>query len=185
MTPTHPAAALPRRLATRLETSRRLDRPTHALRRAAAQLDRVPALRALLRGEPLGHAAHPLVTDAPLGMWTSAMVLDLTAGEHGRAAADRLVGLGVLSALPAALTGLADWSGSPARVERVGTAHAALNSVALGLYSASWLLRRRGSRGLGVLVGLAGGGTVAASGYLGGHLAFVQRAPRHARPVAD
>jgi len=31
----------------------------------------------VLRGEWLGHAVHPLLTDVALGTWTSASILDL------------------------------------------------------------------------------------------------------------
>src|SRR4051794_36537703 len=130
---------LPRRLATDLETSLALDRPLGVLRAVAQPLDRVPRLKALLRGAPLGHSAHPPMTDVPIGFWLSSTVLDLVAPDSGRAASDRLLGLGVLTALPTAVTGLADWSASTERVQRVGAAHALLNNVALGLYATSWV----------------------------------------------
>ena len=44
----------------------------------------------LLSGKWLGHAVHPVVSDIPIGVWTSAAILDWTAGRDGRAAADRL-----------------------------------------------------------------------------------------------
>jgi len=170
--------ALPRRIATGLETSPALDRPARALRVLAKPLDSLPRIRGVLAGIPFGHAVHPVLTDIPIGLWTSSTVLDLVGHESSRAASDRLLGLGVLAAAPAALTGLVDWSSSRQRVQRVGAAHALLNGVALTLYSTSWLLRRRGRRRLAVVVSLAAGGAVGSSGYLGGHMAFVQRAPQ-------
>ena len=173
-----PERALPRRITTGLETSAGLGRLARALGKVAEPLERFPRIRALLRGSPIGHPAHPLLTDVPIGLWTSSTVLDLVGGGEARSASDRLLGLGILAAAPAALTGLADWAASGQRVQRVGTAHALINSVALGLYTTSWLLRRRGRRRLGVAVSLAAGGAVGASGYLGGHMVFVQRAPQ-------
>lgn len=140
-------------------------------------LERSPALAGLLHGRPLGHALHPLMTDAPIGLWTSASVLDLVGGPSARPHADRLLGLGVLAALPTSLTGLADWAVSGRRTRRVGAAHAVLNSAALGLQAGSWLLRRRGSRSLGVAAALAASGLVGASGYLGGHMTSRLGAP--------
>ena len=173
-----PQRPLPRRIATTLETSVDLDRPARAVGRLTQPLERLPRLRSVLRGGPIGHAAHPLLTDVPIGLWMSSTVLDLVGHESARAASDRLLGLGILAAAPAALTGLADWSSSGPRVQRVGLVHALLNSVALAVYTGSWLLRRRGHRRLAVALSLAAGGAVGASGYLGGHMAFVQRAPQ-------
>lgn len=62
-------------------------------------------------------------------------------------------------------------------VRRVGALHAALNSVALAMYTTSWLLRRRNRRAAGVAVSLAAGAALGASGYLGGHMVLVQRSP--------
>lgn len=166
--------SLPLRLTRRLEQSTGLDVPVDALRPVVlAALHAQPKIAALLHGKPIGHAAHPLTTDLPIGFWASATVLDLTpAGGAGRrAAADLLLGLGILSAVPAAVTGLADWAVSDRRTLRVGTVHGMLNNVALGLYGTSWLLRRGGHRGLGVAVSLGAGGVLGASAYLGGHMA--------------
>src|SRR5580765_5404021 len=81
-------------------------------------------LKDLLSGTWLGHPLHPMLTDLPIGSWTSAFVVDLVGGERGQPAADLLVGLGVLSALPTAAAGLADWSDLIGEERRLGTAHA-------------------------------------------------------------
>src|SRR3954468_3862156 len=178
MTSTSPAydSAL-RRIATSWETSASLDGARRWLDGLARNLEDAPGLVAVLRGAPLGHPAHPVLTDAPIGLWASATVLDLMGPDAARAGADRLLGLGVVAAVPTAVTGLADWAASGARVQRVGIVHAGLNNVALMLYGTSWVLRRRGRRGPGVAVSLLAGGVVLASAYLGGHMAYVQRAP--------
>jgi uncharacterized membrane protein len=166
--------SLPLRLTRRLEQSTGLDTPVDKVRPVVlAALHAQPKIAALLHGKPIGHAAHPLTTDLPVGFWASATVLDLApaGGDGRRRAADLLLGLGILSAVPAAVTGLADWAVSDRRTLRVGTVHAMANNVALGLYGASWLLRRGGHRGLGVAVSLGAGGVLGASAYLGGHMA--------------
>jgi nitrite reductase/ring-hydroxylating ferredoxin subunit len=99
-------------------------------------------------------------------------MLDLVGGRSARQAAQSLVGMGVLSAVPTALTGLADWSDTVGRTRRVGIAHALLNSVGLVSYALSWTARRRGHHGLGVLLGFAGSGAATAAASLGGHLVY-------------
>jgi nitrite reductase/ring-hydroxylating ferredoxin subunit/uncharacterized membrane protein len=130
-------------------------------------------LRDALTGRWLGHALHPMLTDLPIGFWTSAFTLDLLGGRKNRAAAQRLVGFGVLSALPAIATGATDWSDTTDEARRVGLVHAALNTAALVCFTASWTARRKGRHGRGILYGLAGSAVATGGGYLGGHL--VQR----------
>ncbi|MBN9375311.1 MAG: hypothetical protein J0I40_07970, partial [Cellulomonas sp.] len=85
-----------------------------------ALVGRRPALTATLQGTQLGHSLHPLLTDLPIGLWTASAALDLVGGPSSRAAADRLLGLGLLAVAPTALSGWADWSASGTRVRRVG-----------------------------------------------------------------
>lgn len=122
----------------------------------------------LLDGVWLGNPLHPALTDVPVGAWTAAAVLDLV---DSRAADDALL-VGVLGAIPAALTGLNDWSHLKGDSKRLGTVHALLNSFGLTLNLASVLARRNGHRGLGkVLSGVAYVGTAAAA-HIGGQLSF-------------
>ncbi len=99
-------------------------------------------------------------------------VLDATPGDNA-AAARRLVGLGVLTALPTAAAGLSDWSDTAGAEQRVGALHAGLNLTAVALYTGSWLSRQKTS-GAGVVLAVAGGAVMAAAGYLGGHLSYAQ-----------
>lgn len=126
----------------------------------------------LLAGTWLGHPLHPMLTDVVVGAWTSAFVLDAVGGERTEQAADTLVGLGVLAAVPTALTGLADWADTWGPTRRVGTVHAAGNAAAASVYGLSWIARKRGARGLGVALGLLGMGIASGTAYLGGHLVF-------------
>lgn len=149
-----------------------LDRPANALAGLVTRTVPDGAVKDLLSGTWLGHALHPLLTDLPIGFWTSAWVLDLVGGRPMRPAAQRLVGLGVLSAVPTAASGLVDWADTTGRSRRTGVVHAAANSTALLCYALSWRARRRGSHTTGVVLGLMGAAAATVGGALGGHLSF-------------
>lgn len=127
----------------------------------------------LLSGTWLGHPVHPMLTDVVVGSWVSAAILDLL-GERGRDAADALVGLGILAAAPTAATGLSDWADTSGEARRIGLVHGIGNVLALGLYTGSFTLRRRGRRSLGVALSMLGAATATLTQYLGGHLVFEQ-----------
>ena len=85
-----------------------------------------------------------------------------------------LATVGVLSTIPTAAAGLADWSDTYGPARRVGVVHAAANVVGIGFYAASISARRRGNRMSATALGLMGMGTMTIGGYLGGHLTFVR-----------
>ena len=163
-------------IAGRIEQAKALDPAVDAVAKAYdAVLPRGP-LKDALHGTWLGHQLHPMLIAGPIGLWSSAVLLDLTAGPQGRDAARRLVGAGVLAVLPTAASGAADWSelGAAKRPKRVGLVHAAANNVTALLFAASWLARRRGDHGRGRALALAGSAGLAFGGYLGGHLSYAQ-----------
>lgn len=159
------------RAARRLENEASLDRGSDWLARVSAPLAS-PGIRDVLLGKSSGHALHPVLTDLPLGFWTSAGALDLLGGREARPAVQRLIGLGILSAIPTALAGLAEWRQAGTEERRVGVAHAALNTAAVVLYAASWTQRRSGRHRLGSVFSIAGSVLTSGSGYLGGHLSI-------------
>jgi nitrite reductase/ring-hydroxylating ferredoxin subunit len=125
-------------------------------------------VRDLLDGVWFGNPLHPALTDVPIGAWSAAFVLDFVGSES----ADGALAVGILGALPAALTGLNDWSHLKDEARRIGTVHALLNSAGLTLNVLSLVARRGGHRGLGrMLSGAAYAGTLV-SAHLGGHLSF-------------
>lgn len=157
-----------------LEHDASIDRRSASIDRLAEPVGR-SALAPMLRGRPLGHALHPLLTDLPLGCWTSAMLLDAVGGRSARSAARRLTALGLLGVAPAALSGLAEFDAFERRPDRrVATTHAVANAIATGCQLLSWRARRRDRQRRGVWWGLMGNSVAAASGYLGGHLAFAR-----------
>jgi uncharacterized membrane protein len=157
----------------RLESSAALDPVVGAVRPLADALVSDPGRRDVLLGTWLGHALHPVLTDVPIGMWTSAVTLDLVGGPAARSAATRLIGIGILTAVPTALTGWADWSTLEPRDQRVGVVHAAANAAAVVLFAASWRARRRDAYARGKILGLAASSALGLGGFLGGHLASV------------
>jgi len=125
-------------------------------------------VRDVLDGVWLGNPLHPALTDVPIGAWSAAFALDLA----GSTAADDALAVGILGAVPTALTGLNDWSHLKDDSRRIGTVHALLNTMSLALNVASLVARKDGHRSLGrVLSGVAYAGTLF-SAHLGGHLSF-------------
>jgi uncharacterized membrane protein len=129
-------------------------------------------VRSLLSGTWLGHPLHPVLTDLPIGMWTSAFVLDLFGGRAARRPAQAFVGLGVVTALPTAASGLSDWAETTGPARRVGSVHAIANGVGLGAQILSWRARRRGHHTSGVVLSLLGATATTVAAALGGHLVY-------------
>lgn len=155
----------------RLENATLLDKPISLIEPEIKTLFGSGLRGSLLRGDWLGHAVHPVLTDFVLGSWTSATVLDAFGGPESARSARKLVGAGLLAVGPTAWTGWAQWSGSELRDKRVGLVHAATNGLAASMYAASWVARRRGSQSAGAGLAVAGAAVAGVGGYLGGHLA--------------
>ena len=132
-----------------------------------------------LHGVWLGHPLHPVLTDLPIGAWTTALVLDAVAAttrERGMArAADVAIGVGLAGAVGAAVTGLTDWAETDGRSRRTGLLHGLMNLSATMLYAASYLLRRNGARSAGQTCAVAGYGVAIGAAYFGGNLVYDQR----------
>lgn len=128
----------------------------------------------LCSGSWIGHPLHPLLTDVVVGSWLSAWALDSLNVDGGARAADELIALGVLSALPTALTGLSDWAELKAGARRVGGIHALGNVAATALQLSSLVLRRVGRRREARVVSSLALVVAGGSAWLGAHLAFAQ-----------
>jgi nitrite reductase/ring-hydroxylating ferredoxin subunit/uncharacterized membrane protein len=161
----------PRNLGERLEGNEALDRFARPVERIVAKTIPRGRVKDALHGVWLGHPLHPLLTDLPIGFWTGAFVLDL-GGRRTRTAADALVALGIVTALPTAAAGVADWSELNQPERRGGLVHAAANLTATALYGLSLRARRRGRRGAGLVFAAAGATAATFGGFLGGHLSF-------------
>lgn len=157
-----------------IEGEKRLDGIAAPAADAVKRLTGGRTIKSLLSGSWLGHTLHPILTDLPIGMWAAATVVDVAAGDRGADAARTLVGVGVLSAVPAAASGASDWSDTYGPAQRLGLVHGAVNAVGTLLQSASWIARRRGARGAGIALSLLGLSCTVGSAYLGGHLSLAR-----------
>lgn len=162
-----PTMATLTKMAQWLERRDQLDALARPLHKAVLAAARPGRLRDLASGSWLGHPVHPFLVATPIGCWTSAHLLDLTG--H-REAARILVGAGVISVVPTAVTGLSDWADTTGAEQRIGFVHLIVNSAATACYARSWWLRRHHRPGVASAV--AGGALATLGGWLGGHLAY-------------
>ena len=125
-------------------------------------------LKDMLNGTWLGHSLHPAITDVPVGAWTAALVLDLLGERRGAKIA---VGVGLLGAVGAALSGLTDWLDTYGKPRKLGMAHAALNGTATVLYAASYFARDS-APSAGVALSSIGYAAVALGALYGGEIAL-------------
>lgn len=172
-----PVPTRARTLTDALERATALDAPAQLVAKRLRRLLGVQKVKDAISGTWLGHPVHPPLTDVVIGCLTAVSVLDVLAPGIGDRAARRLITVGLAASLPAAVTGFSDWADtelSEPGVRRVGLVHSEANLVGLLLYCGSLLARRRGARTKGVFFAFAGGGVLAGSGYLGGHLAYVR-----------
>jgi nitrite reductase/ring-hydroxylating ferredoxin subunit/uncharacterized membrane protein len=137
------------------------------------------SVKNFLNGTWLGEPLHVVLTDVPIGDWTSALVFDaLEMASHRDAfatAADTSVAVGIVGALGAAVTGATDWQDADAPARRLGMIHGLLNLTGAALFATSLIARRRKSRNLGRTLGALGYGVMAFAAHLGGKMVYEYR----------
>jgi uncharacterized membrane protein len=133
---------------------------------------------------PYGHPFHPMLVTVPIGAWVASFAFDLASRSAGEAevfvkASFWLIVVGIIGAVVAALFGLLDLLTirRGTRAFRTGVTHMILNTVALGLFGVSLLLRRDHLDDGDVTVGgfvvsSAALVILGASGWLGGMLTY-------------
>src|SRR3954452_25580063 len=159
----------------RLEEATALDRWVRRIEPSIRSAFGTGPRASLLRGQWVGHALHPMLTDVVLGTWTSATILDLSGAPGSAAAAQRLVGTGLLAVGPTAWTGWAEWSAAGPREKRVGLVHAATNAVVIGTYAAPQVARRQARHGTAARMALVGSPLSGAGASLAGPLGESRR----------
>ena len=127
-----------------------------------------------------GHPIHPMLIVYPFAFLTGAFGFNLAAtasrSRDLRTVADHLVPAGVATGLMAAIPGIIDYlhvvPPQSSGKERA-TKHALLNTTALGLFAASWLIgRSRRATRLPLLLQGVGSAMMSVAGYMGGTLVY-------------
>ncbi len=136
-------------------------------------------IRNFLNGTWLGEPLHVVLTDVPVGAWTVAMAFDaldlvFNRREFARAC-EASIGIGLLGAAGAAVTGMTDWSDVDPPARRLGLTHGVLNLSGAALFATSLLLRKKRSREMGRIVGVLGYAVMSYAAHLGGKLVYEHR----------
>lgn len=162
-------------LTKRIEETETLDRFANFVQKIVSRIVPQESVRKdLLSGTWLGRPLHPMLTDAVIGAWTSASVLDILGDKRAERAADQLVFIGNMAALPTIAAGLSDWAELWGAQQRVGSVHALGNATALFFQTLSLTARRNSKRKKAFLLSLTSMVIAGASAYLGGYLSFVK-----------
>ncbi len=160
----------PNEITARIESTEVLDKASPFIE---STVNAMPEeTRKFLSGDWLGHPLHPLLTDLPIGFWTTSWVLDLVGRKRSARTSTAMVGLGVAAAVPTLAAGLVEFTKLPDKKRRAGVVHMVCNLLATWFYALSFIARLRGKRASGIALGMVGASVATAGGYLGGHLAF-------------
>jgi nitrite reductase/ring-hydroxylating ferredoxin subunit len=156
----------------RLADAEVLDKVAAPLRDAVHKVLTRQDVKDALHGVWMGHPLHPVLAQLTIGSFASAGILDVS--PRTRRPATALILIGLVSAVPTAAAGWADYADGHEEQQRVGVVHAAANGAMLAGYVTSLASRARGRSFRGALWGWAAlaVGTVGAS--LGGHMAYHQ-----------
>jgi nitrite reductase/ring-hydroxylating ferredoxin subunit/uncharacterized membrane protein len=159
-----------------------IDAPAEAIQKAVGGFYGVlggpgRALKDLLHGTTLlGHPFHPAITDVPIGAWTVGVVFDwlfVTTGVVPAVAGDVALGVGVATAVLAAMSGLTDHHETSGFERRTATVHGLTMTTVLIVEVASLVMRRTTDLRLSAIVVATLGYALALAGaYVGGHLTF-------------
>ena len=143
------------------------------------------SLKDILQGKWFGHPLHPALVHVPTGLFPAALIFDLVSRSGGGSnVAVRIsfaaIAVGVVAALAAAPTGLADWweikPQKPAH--KLGLWHMVLNIAVLLVMIASFVIRWRDGLDARMVsipaLSLCAVANIvlAASGYLGGRMVY-------------
>lgn len=166
------AAPLPDRIDEKLQKS--LDKILYGGGHPSAQ-----KIRNFLNGTWLGEPLHVVLTDVPVGAWTVAMAfdaLDLVCDSREFArACETSIGIGLLGAAGAALTGVTDWSDVDPPARLLGLTHGLLNLSSVALFATSLFFRKKKHREIGRIASVLGYAVMSYAAHLGGKLVYEQR----------
>jgi uncharacterized membrane protein len=130
----------------------------------------------------LGHPLHPMLVVYPLGLLSTAVILDLIfMGNENRAlsiASYWMITAGLIGGLLAAVVGLFEWLAIPnnSRARGVGMWHGLGNLVVVLLFAGSWWLRTGVEDNVpsttAFILSLLGFALALVTGWLGGELVY-------------
>jgi nitrite reductase/ring-hydroxylating ferredoxin subunit/uncharacterized membrane protein len=136
-------------------------------------------IRNFLNGTWLGEPLHVVLTDVPIGAWTAALAFDALDIVYDRRefarGCEASIGLGLLAAAGAAVTGMTDWSDVDPPARRLGLIHGLLNLSGIALFATSFFLRKKKSREIGRIAGIGGYAVMGYAARLGGKLVYKHR----------
>jgi uncharacterized membrane protein len=132
------------------------------------------------RVRALGHPVHPMLVMFPVALFVTGFIFDVIALFSDNGTYSQVgfwcITAGLIGAVLAAVTGLADWTKVPTstRARSVGARHGILNTVVVVLFLVSWALRldtgeHRVSAVL-VVLELVAVGVAGVAAWLGGEL---------------
>lgn len=170
------------RITAFFEDAEQLDAAASVLRGAAGVLTAPMGLKGVLTGEAVGSPLHPAFVHLPIGGAVGALVVDVLGDDDLDEAVSLLTALTVITAVPSAMTGVADYATKfGAGVRRLGAAHALVNAAGTTMAAASWVARRAGTRGLARVLLVGSVSAYGLGGMLGGHIVHAEQQPA---PVA-
>jgi uncharacterized membrane protein len=126
-----------------------------------------------------GHPLHQMLIAFPVGLLGTAAIFDgiqaATGDERWAEASDYMIGAGVVSGVAAAVPGLIDFLAIPdgTRAKKIGLVHAVGNAAVLGMFAASWAMRREypgNPSGAAKALSFGGMALSVVTGWLGGEL---------------
>ena len=148
-----------------------LDKVAQPLSQKVSEAIPKGALKDTLSGTWLGHPLHPMLTDLPSAAGPAPSCSTWSAAAAAGRRRTSWSPSGILTALPTAASGLADWSDTSARSgawawpTRAATPSPSPSTACPGS-------RLRGRRAKGVVLSFLGAAAATAGAYLGGHLAW-------------
>lgn len=130
----------------------------------------------------LGHPLHPMLVVYPLGLWSTAVILDLIFMSNGNRALSIssywMITAGLIGAVLAALVGFLEWFAIPnnTRAKSIGLWHGLGNLLIAVLFAGSWWIRSGIEDNVptttAFILSLLGFGLALVTGWLGGELVY-------------
>lgn len=130
----------------------------------------------------LGHPLHPMLVVYPLGLLSTAVILDLIFMSNGNRALSIasywMITAGLIGGLLAAVVGFLEWTAVPSnsRAKTIGLWHGLGNLVITLLFAGSWWIRSGMEDNVpsttAFILSLLGFGLALVTGWLGGELVY-------------